>query len=339
MTNENDVGLPIGKLPNTLLDTLLQKPFFQRPEVITGPGVGEDCAVLDIGDSLLVMSTDPITGTDADIGMLGVNVAMNDLGAAGAEPVAMMVTLLCPPGSTVNTISHVMDQIRESANHLGAAIVGGHTEITDSVNRFVLSITAIGKAKKGHVVSTKGAIAGDTLFVTKNIALEGTAILATTYQHELTDVFGAKWLQKAFLLGENLSVVAEGLSAATFGVHAMHDITEGGVLGAVWEMCHAAGLGCELQEDQIPIQTETLDLCNWLGIDPLKLISSGSMLIACDKPDEFASYMTKHGHLITAIGVITENTEKMLVSSKKTIMILPPEADELYRALKIRKDN
>lgn len=342
--------LPIGKLPNGLLAELIRPLNNPRMELLTGPAVGEDCAVLDFGGGWIAATTDPITGSDKEIGRLGIHVSLNDLASAGAEPVAVLVTLLCPRGSTEGTIRDIMTSIRQAAEFMGVALAGGHTEITDAVNRTVINVTALGRTSVNGAIATAGAKPGDALVMTKAAGLEGTAILAHEKEKELIAIFGADCVANAKGFMDEISVVREGMLAARNGVHAMHDITEGGVLGAVWELCTASGVGAMLVENTIPVRQETNLFCGHFSLNPLRLISSGSMLMACPDGEGMVKVLADSGIASTVIGRIfytgelPENCltfnkalkdDQIILMQKASglVAIEAPDADEIYKVL------
>jgi hydrogenase expression/formation protein HypE len=327
--------LAIGKLPNNMLEALLSRLNGKlRRELLKSPSIGEDCAVLDLGEDLCVLTTDPITGAEKDIGTLAVHVACNDLASSGAEPVGLMVTILAPPAAEFETLCAIMDQIRHEADLVNADIIGGHTEITDAVNRTVISITALGKAARGRVVMSSGAEPGESIILTKYAATEGTAILANMFEDFLSARMAQGMVQKAKRLIGSISVIKEGMIASGFGVSAMHDVTEGGVLGAVWELCRASGCGARIYRERIPVLEETRMICECLGIDPLRLISSGSMLIACPDGEKLTAALAENGIKAALIGETTASNECIMLDAEKVIMIGEPESDELYKARK-----
>lgn len=328
--------LKIGKLSNEQLEKILARfSGKRRNEVLTKPVVGEDCAVLDFGEQLCVVTTDPITGAESDIGTLAVHIACNDLASSGAEPVGLMVTLLVPPGSGIDQIAEVMDQIKKEADLVNADIIGGHTEVTDAVTRMVVSITALGRAKENRVVTTSGARPGDDIVMTKYAAAEGTAILANLLGDFLEARLGRETVDRARRLIGSISVLKEGLIASENGASSMHDITEGGVLGAVWELCHASGCGAIVHKDKIPLLRETKIICECLGLDPLRLISSGSMLITCKDGNELVEKLRESGVQACVIGNITHDKACILAAGDEMVKIDPPESDELYKARKL----
>lgn len=329
--------LEVGKIPNDILEKLLDEftdPI--RPEVLTKPGIGEDCAALDLSGDLCVVTTDPITGADDEIGTLGIHIALNDLASAGAEPVGLLVTILAPPGTELETVANLTRQMKAVSSAMKVDIIGGHTEVTDAVTRMVLSITAIGRTRTKKLVSTKGAKPGDSIIMTKYAACEGTAILAWLFEEELTREFGEEFVNSSKSLLNNISVVKEGLLASRYGASSMHDVTEGGVLGAAWEMGTASGYGLEIYKDRIPILEETRRICSFLSIDPLKLISSGSMLITTPNGEELIKILNRNDIKASEIGRITFGREFLLTDGDNSVKITPPESDELYKARKMK---
>jgi hydrogenase expression/formation protein HypE len=331
------VKLEIGKIPNLILEKLLnQYTSKNRKEVLSRPAVGEDCAVLDFSGDLIVVTTDPITAADHESGVLGVHVSCNDLASAGAEPVGLMVTILAPANTELDHIEKIMSQIQDTANLLNIDILGGHTEITDAVNRTILSVTAIGRVKKDKLITTKGAKPGDAIILTNYAATEGTGILAYLFEDELCREFGDDFVKTAKSLLGNISVVKEGLLAANYGVSCMHDVTEGGVLGGVWEIAAACGYGAEIIKSKIPMLEETRRICYFLSLDPLKLISSGCMLITTPNKDELLRILHQHNIKASVIGEITFSKFCILKDEDEIIPITAPEADELYKARKMK---
>lgn len=327
--------MKIGKLPNEILNSLvLDKLQKKRNEVLVRPSVGEDCSAVDFGREICVISTDPITGTKNQIGRIGVNVALNDLASSGAEPVGLMVTMLIPPNAGMSDIENIISQLSDEAAKLNVDIIGGHTEVTDAVTRFVLSITAVGKSINRNIITTSGAKPGDDLILTKYAGIEGTSILAFDYEEELASKFGMEIVEKAKSLINSISVVNEGLIAAKLGAHAMHDVTEGGVLGAVWEMCHASGCGAHVYKERIPVLNETRLICDYFNIDPYRLISSGCMLIACENGEKLVQELSENGIKAVVIGRMTGDRNILLSDESGDVTISSPESDELYKVNK-----
>lgn len=323
-----------GKVPNSILEKIiLNKIQKNRSEVILRPKIGEDCSAVEFGDYACVLSSDPITGTAMEIGRLAVHISCNDIASCGVEPLGLLVTILCPAGTTEQELEMIMDQITGTAASINVDILGGHTEITTAVNRFVITCTAVGRCLKEKLLTTSGAKKGDSLVLTKHAGLEGASIIAHEKERELIKVLGNEAVNKAKTYMESLSVVRDGLVAAQFGVNAMHDVTEGGILGAVWEMCEASDNGVEVYIDQIPVALSTRQICEYYNINPYKLISSGCMLISSEDGEGLVRYLKAAGIAATVIGRLNETKERVMLSAGRSEPISPPVGDELYKVL------
>lgn len=319
--------MKIGKLTNEQLEQLVLSRFSHiRSEVICSPHVGVDCAAVDLGGRIAVLSTDPITSATENLGSITVHVSCNDAAAAGAEPIGLLITFLAPPSVSEADIARVSDEIASAAEAINVEIIGGHTEVTDAVTRIVTCATVIAKANKKGIIEPGGMRVGDDIVLSKHAGLEGAAIIAGDHAGRLSG-FSQDELNTARAFFNDLSVVKEGLYAAEHGASAMHDVTEGGVLGAVWEMAFAAGIGIVLDASAIPVHPITKRICTQLALDPLRLISSGAMLIACPDGDALVAGLKEIG---VSSAVIGKAQKKGVVLTEGT-PIAPPEADELYK--------
>lgn len=326
--------MEIGKLPNDILkEIILDKIRTNRSEVLIRPKIGEDCCAIDFGEYACVMSSDPITGAVNEIGRLAVYINCNDIASSGVEPLGLMVTLLAPPDTTKEDLEKIMGQLSETANSLNVDILGGHTEITAAVNKFVIMSTAVGRVLKDRLVTTSGAKIGDYILMTKSAGIEGTAIIAHDREEELKNKLGEEIVNRAKGFENLISVVREGIIAGEYGVTSMHDVTEGGILGAIWEVAEASGVGVEIIRDSIPVEKETIEICKIFNIDPLKLISSGSMLITCGNGEALVNLLKEKGIKATVIGRVTEDSKKVIISGEVEEGILAPGPDELYKAV------
>ena len=327
--------MKIGKLPeNVLVRSVFKQLHTKRPEILQGAGVGEDCAAMILAeDEVFVVSTDPITGTTQDIGKVGMMVTLNDLASAGAEPVGVLLTALLPEDITEPEIRGMMQQIDAECEKYQVQVMGGHTEVTRAVNQPVLTVTGIGKVKKGAMVSTGGAKPGDDIVVTKWIAIEGTSILAKEKETELLTRYPQNLIDEAKAMDKHLSVVPEAAIAVKSGVSAMHDVTEGGIFGAFWEMAEASGVGLEIDLKKIPIRQESVEICEFFGINPYELISSGSMLMAAEDGNLLVRSLKKAGIEATVVGKAVAGNDRVLVNEEERRFLEPPKADELYKVL------
>lgn len=299
----------------------------KREEVLVSNAIGEDCAIIDFKDNKCIVSTDPITGANKGSGTLAVNINCNDIAASGGEPLGILVTILAPTNATLDDIKNIMKEIDKECKKLNVEVIGGHTEVTEAVNKMVISCTVLGKSKKP--IPTNGASIGDDIIVTKDLALEGTFIIVNDNIKNCRSFITEDELKEGMSFGSNLSVLEEGKIASKFKVTSMHDITEGGLLGALWEMAKAAEVGFEIYEESLPIREISKKLCNKLKINPLRLISSGSMLIVTSQGKKLIKELESKGIKGTIIGKIIEDKGFIICNNEK-IEVEPPLRDELF---------
>lgn len=335
--------LPEGKLTLEQLARLLERLPTTDERVVVGPALGEDAAVLDMGDCYLVVASDPITFTAAEPGTYAVAVNANDVAVYGARPRWFLWTCCLPEAhSELGLAEALAEQVGRACRTLGVAVIGGHTEVSPGLERPIISGTMLGETPDKRLITTSGARPGDTLLLTKGVPLEGTAILAADCSEALKAGGVAKEvIERAagLLLEPGISVVAEALAAAAVeGVTSMHDPTEGGLAQACHELARAAGVGVRLREEAIPVLEDGRLICAALGIDPLGTISSGSLLIAC-RPEATRAVrdaVEAEGVEIAAVGEVTDPGEGcLLVGADGVGRPLPTfEQDELLKAFK-----
>ena len=327
--------MKIGKLPEpVLIRSVLKQVKHRRPEVLVGPSVGQDCAALQVGpEEVLVMSTDPITGTVKDLGSHCIHITANDLAASGAEPLGVMLTILLPDTMEEPQLRRLMQEAEKTCEELNIEVLGGHTEITNVVRQPLISVTGVGKIPRRQLTTLRHIEPGQDVVVTKWIGLEATAILAKECEEELSARFPAGLVDVAKGFGKYLSVVKDARIAVDCGATAMHDITEGGVFGALWEMASGAGVGLEVDMKKIPIRQETVEICEYFGLNPYQIMSSGSMMIVTDQGHELVRRLEAEGIHGTVIGRTTGGNDRILRNGEDVRYLDKPQPDELYKVL------
>lgn len=325
--------MEIGKVPENVLKRAIFKQLHtKREEVLVGAGVGEDCAVMQLAPGeVFVMSTDPITGTDKNMGALAIQITANDLASSGAEPVGVLLTVLLPPSADEPLIRQLMKEVECACGKLHIQVMGGHTEITAAVNQPLISVTGVGKIQKDQLVTTAGASVGDDVVVTKWIGIEGTSIIAREKEQELLMRFSRPFVEEAKNFDQFLSVVPEAATAIKSGVSAMHDVTEGGIYGALWELAEASGVGLDIDLKAIPVRQETIEICECFRLNPYQLISSGCMLMTAPDGRRLVRDLEKAGVKATLIGRCVEGKAKKVVNGEEEAFLERPKTDELYK--------
>ncbi len=281
-----------GKLPIDVLGRLLERIDISDPRVVLGPQPGEDAALIDFGDRYLVAKTDPITFATDLIGWYMVNVNANDIAVMGATPRWLLATLLLPERTAEAEVSEIFNQLSRACSELDIALVGGHTEITYGLDRPIAVGAMLGEVRKADAVLSSGVRPGDALVLTKGIAIEGTSILAREAGDSLLDGGVSPGLieaAKSVLFVPGISVVRDAQTACAAGeVHAMHDPTEGGLSGGLYELAAASGVGLDIDYESIPVLPECAAICDVLDLDPLGLLGSGALLAAVAPQDSAA---------------------------------------------------
>ena len=301
-----------------------------RNDILQSAEVGVDCAMIDFGDEICVLSCDPITTAKENIGKLAVHVNCNDIATTGSEPVALLVIMLVPEYVHLETIQSIMKEMREEAEKLNVQIIGGHTEVTSAVNSIVLCVTAVGKIHKKDKLNRYDIVDGFDIIVTKKLCIEGSYILVNDFKSESKKILNDFQFSKVNDYINDISVVKDGFTAKKNGACYMHDITEGGVLGALCEMAIVLNCGFEVWYDKMPITNETKKLCEYFKLDPLRLLSSGSMLIVAEDGNRVKKALSEKNIDSTIIGKIKIGEQSIWIDGVKS-KVEYNEKDEIYK--------
>ncbi len=279
---EKGKKLLTGKVPYELLKQVIGKVYQADDRVVVGPAPGIDAAVIRPGDRYIVVTSDPITLASELSSYYCVHVNANDIAVMGGKPEFMNVVLLLPVGATDLVVESIAKDLARYTRSIDVNIIGGHMEVTDAVKEPVLIATMIGTVKRGKVISSANAKVGDVVVMTKFAGIEGSAIIAREKKNRLKRAgISDRVIERVgnWLFRPGISVLRESQLAVSVGCSAMHDVTEGGVITALWEFANASGLRLEVSLDKIRVHRWTKEFCKVFGIDPLKLISSGSLLV------------------------------------------------------------
>ena len=323
-----EVDMLSGKLSDKeLTENVLKIIKRRRKEVLVGAGIGLDCAELDMSGKLLITS-DPITASCSDAGVLAVDINANDIYASFGEPLALELIILAPVNASLDDIKKIVFDAERRAEELNIEIVGGHTEFTDAVNRMVVCVTMVGIKKSS--TATRQPKIGDSIVMTKYAAIETSIILSGKLSlDEMKDFLNNKDIAELALFRDMLSIKKEAEILAEENIGIMHDITEGGVLNAVNEMCRGGNFGCKIDESKIPVKDVSLKLCDKFNIDFKKSVSSGSVLFTASEPNNVIKRLEKEGINATKIGEIIP--EEILSKSDSGDKIIQSEKDEIFK--------
>ena len=332
--------MKLGKLPFEYLSDILEKIPEYDSRVALGAYPGEDAALIDIGEKYLVVTTDPITFATDQIGWYAVNVNANDIAATGGIPKWMIANLLLPKGTSKKDVDTIFSQLIEACNEFDIKLVGGHTEITNSVNTPVIMGGMLGEVDKGKEVRSSGAMKNDSIIITKRIPIEGSAILATEKESLLISKNISKNninSAKKLLMNPGISIVQDAQIAMNAApIHAMHDATEGGVAQGLTELAKASNLGMLINVDKVPLINSSKDFWEALDLNPLGVISSGTLIISVSQQNTSTviKALNNKGIEASEIGVMKENEYGLKMSSNGNIYDLPKfDQDEITKVL------
>lgn len=327
--------MKIGKIPETVLKRSVFKQMHKRQkEVLTKPGIGHDYCGIEASEAdVIIMAAEPVSGAFDDIGIIAVPMAVNNLVCSGARPIGIMQTILLPEDAKESDLKMMIRTIEEQCLSLNMEVMGGHTEISDAVSRPVVVITGVGKVKKDALCSSKNILEGQEIVMTKWAGIKGTYLLAKTHEAELISRYNQDFIQGARDLIQYISVYDEAKAAVDFGVTAMHDAAGGGIFAALWEFAAAANLGLRVQLKKIPLKQETVEICNYLNINPYQLTSEGSLLIAARQGELLMQHLKEQGIAASVIGRFTKGNDRVIINDDEVRYLEPPRSDEINKKI------
>ncbi|MFB6133721.1 MAG: AIR synthase family protein [Halanaeroarchaeum sp.] len=300
-----------------------------KESVLQGPAYGEDAAAIEVPGGTLVVNSDPISLAADRVGTLGVNVAANDLAASGAEPEWLTSIVVLPGGrESADVLERITTQLHDAALEIDVAIVGGHSEYNDSLERPLLALTCMGMADR--FVPTGGATPGDRVVLTKGAAIEGTAILATDFATSLREAsVGEDVIERASGFYDDLSVLPESRRLRE-AASAMHDPTEGGLIDGLLELASASEVSLRIDPAAIPVRPETAVITSALDVDPFQIFGSGSLVatVPDGKVEAVLQDLSAAGIDAAVVGSVHKRGDSPLVFGERSIT--DPVRDDLY---------
>lgn len=345
----------LGKISDSVLKrSVLKQIRTKRQEVLSGAGIGEDCAIFAPSDGSACTVSQAAVLEEADMVRVLVKCA-NNLAAAGARPTAALLTLLLPAEAEEQLLKQLMAAAENTCAMLGMQIAGGHTAVSPHVDCPMACVTAYGVpmpdvefsasqdaalgilAKGGgmgrasSMFTTRGAKPGQDIVLTKWIALEGTAILARRGRERLLERYPAHLVEEAAGFDRYLSIIPEAAVAVKSGIRVMHDASEGGILTALWELAESSGVGLTIDLRKIPIRQETVEVCELCGVNPYMLASSGCLVLAANHGEELVGQLAREHIPAAVIGQITDSHDRLIYNAEEKRYLDKPAQDEIYK--------
>ena len=327
----------IGKVSeNVLIRSVLRKIKTKREEVSCGAGIGIDCAVLSFdGNMETVISTNPVSAPIDMVCCYGIHRALNNVAAAAAEPVGIMISAVLHEATEETELKDMMQQAETITSQFNVEIIGGHTEVMPDIKIPLLTVTGIGKRSKPttsiNKADTNVINVGQDVVVSKWIALEGTVRLAKEHKEELITRYPVGMIDEAAGFEHFLSVIPEAATAVKSGVCGMHDVSSGGIFGALWEMADGAGVGLEIDLKKLPIRQETIEICEFYDLNPYELLSGGCLLMTADNGTDLVRELQKVGIPAVIVGKTTAGNDRVILNEEERRFLEPPKMDQIYK--------
>lgn len=320
-----------GKVSESvLMRSVLRKIKTEREEIVCGAGIGADCAVFSCEkDGESVFSTNSVSAPVDMVCAYGVHRALNNVAAAGAEPVGILLSAMLPENLEEKELQDMMAQAEEICGRHHVQIAGGHTEVTGAVKRPVLTVTGIGKRTKAD--DRKRIKPGQDVVVSKWIGLEGTVRIAREHREALLTRYPARMIDEAAEFEQFFSVIPEAATARKSGVCGIHDVSQGGIFGALWEMADGAGVGLEIDIKKLPVRQETIEVCEFFDLNPYELSSTGCLLMTSEDGNALVAALKREGIPAVAAGKTTDGNDRLLLNGEERRFLEPPKMDELYK--------
>ena len=321
-----------GKISeNVLKRSVLKNIKIHRKEVICGAGIGEDCAILSFGGEYETMlSTTPVIASEEEVSKYAVSMALNNVAAAGAEPIGVMLSVLLPESVEERGLQQIMKQAQEVCDRCDADILGGHTEVVPGISRPIMAVTGVGKREAARAGSLRGIKANQDIVVSKWIGLEGTARLAAEYRERLCSRYPVRMIDEAAAYDRYLSVIPEAATAMKSGVCGMHDVSRGGIFGALWELAQRAGVGLEIDLKKIPVKQATIEICEFFELNPYELLSGGCLIMAAESGQALVNALERKRIPAVVVGRTTDSNDRVIFNEDEKRYLDRPKMDQMY---------
>lgn len=346
-----------GKISESVLKrSVLKYIHTQRDEILKGADIGSDCAFfrcvcnekeLPLKNNVLAVSTQTISIPVRNAGSLAVYAAVNNLAASGAEAFAVTLAVTLPEEAPESQLQELMKQIENICKASGIQIAGGHTEVADSVKNPVITVTAVGKVigqfpgqsfaerdstkPDGKCGTISCSFKNSDIVITKWIGIEGTVILAKEKEKELLTRYPLPLITAAQGFEKYLPILPEAATARKSDVYMMHDVRNGGVFGALWELSKSMGVGLSIDLKKIPVKQETIEICEFFDLNPYELLSGGCLLIVTADGNELVKKLAKEGIASAVIGRTTDSNDKIILNEDETRFLEPAKPDEIFK--------
>jgi hydrogenase expression/formation protein HypE len=336
----------IGKISAEIFNEMIFPRLGAKSQkILVGPQHGTDVGIAEIGNKAVSFTTDPVFivpeyGWER-AAWFAIHILASDAVTCGLPPRFLAIDLNLPMEMTKEQLEIMWHTMHRECENLGISIICGHTARYENCHYpMVGGATVVGVGEKDEYVSPVFAQAGDRIIITKGPAIEATGIFAAMFPQLIEQEFGADFRQRAEQIFYKMSVVEDAINAITVGVRqngvtAMHDATECGIWGGLYELAEAAGLGVKIEQEQIVVEDCVPEICHYFDIDPYASISEGTLIIVCrpHKSGEVVKILWQKGIKSSIVGELTKPEKGMvLVKEGKEGKLEHPIVDPFWKA-------
>ena len=325
--------MKIGKVSQTVLKRSILKTLqFQREETIIQPSVEEMCYGIEVKEDEQILSTSAaLYGNEKDLGVFALAQVVNDLATRGAKAGGGSVHIMLPPYAYESRLKTMMEHIERASSAHTVQVLCAKAEVSPAINKAMVYMNGMGVLKKGELLQSNMGKADQDIVLLKWIGLEGTFRVMREKEEELSKRFVPTFLNQIQMLEPEIFSEKALFLAKDFGVSAMHQITSGGILAALWEFAESSDVGMEVDLKKMSIKQETVEVCEYFYLNPYQLTSAGSVLIATDRGEELVSKFAEKGIQATVLGRTTVDKARVILGGEEKRFLDRPAADELLK--------
>ena len=329
--------MKIGKVAESVLvrSVLKQMKLNQGMKMIDGASVGADCAIFEpfMGGQMCSNMQEGAVRDATDLHRIFHRVANNLACAGGIKDLGAMVSLLVPETMEEQDLQIFTKEIGKVCKSLNMNVMGGQTNVSFDVDRLHVAVTGIAPVQPNHMTPGGRVLPGQDIVVSKWVGLEGTAMVAKALRDKLKERYPLYLIDEGEAFSQLMSIVPEAAVAMNTGAAAMHDVSEGGIFAALWELAESAGVGLEIDIKKIPIKQETVEICEFFDINPYKIVSGGCLLIATEDGNQMVRELEKAGIHAVVIGKATDSNDRVLLNEEERRFLETVQVDELYSVI------
>ena len=321
--------MKIGNVSQTVLRRSILK---QLQEALLAPSVEEMCSAVEVGEGRQAVFTNvSLFGDEKDLAVFAMAHALNDLATRGAEPIGVNISILLPPHAYESRLKAMIEYAEKLAEEQQIQILNAKAEVSPVISKSIVTVVGVGTVEAGELIQSSGARPGQDVVLTNWIGVEGMLRILREKEEALSRRFVPAFIKQIQDMKKYLLASEELRMAKEYGVSAMHQITEGGILAALWNLTEASGTGIKVDLKKISIKQETIEVCEYFHLNPYQMTSAGSVLLVTDDGEGLVSLLEKNGVKATVIGKLTDGNDKVMRNEEEMRYLDRPAQDELLK--------